>query len=188
MLEFMDAHAVRLARDVGGADLPAGGGTGVTETGFYGVLPVRTGPAMQMMASADGKTNGWGLFCPGVAGMARARIRHQLGIGVDDARRQRHRLRAGVQAQELVVRAAAPRGADGRAQGALEGAQAGYNAANSQAQSSYNAAAANAHLNKDGIIPRAVANYGLPDFIRFTIGTEEEMRAVVASLAAFMKA
>jgi histidinol-phosphate aminotransferase len=50
------------------------------------------------------------------------------------------------------------------------------------------AAAANAHLNKDGIIPRAVANYGLPDFIRFTIGTEEEMRAVVASLAAFMKA
>jgi histidinol-phosphate aminotransferase len=50
-----------------------------------------------------------------------------------------------------------------------------------------NAAAANAHLNKDGIIPRAVANYGLPDFIRFTIGTEEEMRAVVASLAAFMK-
>jgi histidinol-phosphate aminotransferase len=50
-----------------------------------------------------------------------------------------------------------------------------------------NAAAANAHLNKDGIIPRAVANYGLPDFIRFTIGTEEEMRAVVASLAAFLK-
>jgi len=52
--------------------LPAGGGTGVTETGFYGVVPVRTGPAMQMMASIDGKTNGWGLFCPGVAGMARA--------------------------------------------------------------------------------------------------------------------
>jgi histidinol-phosphate aminotransferase len=49
------------------------------------------------------------------------------------------------------------------------------------------AAAANAHLNRDGIIPRAVANYGLPDFIRFTIGTEEEMRAVVASLTAFMR-
>jgi peptidylprolyl isomerase len=54
--------------------LPAGGGTGVTETGFYGVVPVRTGPAMQMMASVDGKTNGWGLFCPGVAGMARSRM------------------------------------------------------------------------------------------------------------------
>ena len=52
---------------------------------------------------------------------------------------------------------------------------------------SKNAAAANAHLNRDGIIPRAVGNYGLADFIRFTIGTEEEMRAVVASLTAFMR-
>jgi histidinol-phosphate aminotransferase len=49
------------------------------------------------------------------------------------------------------------------------------------------AAAATAHLARDGIIPRPVANYGLPDWIRFTIGTEEEMRAVVASLSAFMK-
>jgi histidinol-phosphate aminotransferase len=49
------------------------------------------------------------------------------------------------------------------------------------------AAAANAHLARDGIIPRPVANYGLADWIRFTIGTEEEMRAVVASLSAFMK-
>ena len=49
------------------------------------------------------------------------------------------------------------------------------------------AAAANAHLARDGIIPRMVGSYGLPDFIRFTIGTEEEMRAVVASLSAFMK-
>ncbi len=51
-----------------------------------------------------------------------------------------------------------------------------------------NAANANTHLNDDGIIARAVANYGLPDHIRFTIGTEEEMRLVVASLAAFMTA
>ena len=36
-----------------------------------------------------------------------------------------------------------------RAQGALEGAQAGYNAATTQAQSSYNAAAANAQLAAD---------------------------------------
>jgi histidinol-phosphate aminotransferase len=50
------------------------------------------------------------------------------------------------------------------------------------------AAAATAHLARDGIIPRPVANYGLPDWIRFTIGTEEEMRAVVASLSAFMRA
>lgn len=49
------------------------------------------------------------------------------------------------------------------------------------------AADANAHLNRDGIIPRAVANYGLPDFLRITIGTESEMRAVVASLAAFLR-
>ncbi len=49
------------------------------------------------------------------------------------------------------------------------------------------AAAANAHLNARGIIPRAVANYGLPNHIRITIGTEPEMRAVVAALAEFMK-
>ncbi|HEX6978601.1 MAG TPA: histidinol-phosphate transaminase [Alphaproteobacteria bacterium] len=48
------------------------------------------------------------------------------------------------------------------------------------------AAAANAHLNARGIIPRAVANYGLPDHLRITIGTEDEMRAVVAALAEFM--
>jgi peptidylprolyl isomerase len=52
--------------------LPAGGGIGVTEVGFIGNIPVRTGPQMQMMVSIDGKTAGWGLFCPGVAGMARA--------------------------------------------------------------------------------------------------------------------
>jgi histidinol-phosphate aminotransferase len=49
------------------------------------------------------------------------------------------------------------------------------------------ATAANAHLNARGIIPRAVANYGLPNHIRFTIGTEAEMREVVAALAEFMK-
>ncbi|MBX3479536.1 MAG: peptidylprolyl isomerase [Caulobacter sp.] len=52
--------------------LPAGGDIGVTEVGFYGSMPVRTGPQMQMLASVDGKTGGWGLFCPGVAGMARS--------------------------------------------------------------------------------------------------------------------
>ncbi len=52
--------------------LPAGGDTGVTEVGFYGNLPVRTAPGLQMMASRDGKVTGWGLFCRGVAGAARA--------------------------------------------------------------------------------------------------------------------
>jgi histidinol-phosphate aminotransferase len=37
------------------------------------------------------------------------------------------------------------------------------------------------------IIPRAVANYGLPEFLRFTIGTDTEMKAVVAALAEFLK-
>lgn len=55
------------------------------------------------------------------------------------------------------------------------------------ANSGKSAAAANAHLNARGIIPRAVANYGLPNHIRFTIGTEAEMREVVAALAEFMK-
>lgn len=49
------------------------------------------------------------------------------------------------------------------------------------------AAAANSHLNSRGIIPRAVANYGLPNHLRITIGTESEMRAVVAALAEFLK-
>ena len=48
------------------------------------------------------------------------------------------------------------------------------------------AAAADAHLKADGIIPRPVANYGLPDYLRITIGLENEMRATVASLRKFL--
>lgn len=44
----------------------------VTDLGFIGVLPVRSSPEMQMMVTADGKAPAWGLFCPGVLGMARA--------------------------------------------------------------------------------------------------------------------
>ncbi len=47
-----------------------------TEVGFLGVLPVRTLPSMQMMLAADGKVTSWGLFCPGVMGMARASSPH----------------------------------------------------------------------------------------------------------------
>ena len=50
----------------------------------------------------------------------------------------------------------------------------------------HNADAANDHLNRHGIIPRKVANYGLPTCLRITIGTEEDMHAVVAALATFM--
>ncbi len=49
------------------------------------------------------------------------------------------------------------------------------------------AAAANAFLNARAIIPRGLDNYGLPDHLRITIGTEAEMRAVVAALAEFLK-
>lgn len=48
------------------------------------------------------------------------------------------------------------------------------------------AAAANRHLLADGIIAREVGNYGLPDALRFTVGTEEENTAVIASLKTFM--
>lgn len=51
----------------------------------------------------------------------------------------------------------------------------------------HTAAAANAFLNTRGIIPRLVANYGLPNHIRITIGTEAELRAVTAALADFLK-
>lgn len=43
-----------------------------TELGFIGLMPVRSSPEMQMMVTADGKAPAWGLFCPGVLGMARA--------------------------------------------------------------------------------------------------------------------
>jgi len=51
----------------GDFDMPS-----ATEVGFLGVLPVRSLPSMQMMLAADGKVTSWGLFCPGVMGMARA--------------------------------------------------------------------------------------------------------------------
>jgi len=49
------------------------------------------------------------------------------------------------------------------------------------------AAAAYAFLAARGIIARAIANYGLPDHLRITIGLEDEMRAVVGALAEFLK-
>jgi histidinol-phosphate aminotransferase len=48
------------------------------------------------------------------------------------------------------------------------------------------AAAANAWLMNDGLIPRMIAGYGLPEHLRITIGTETEVKAVQASLARFV--
>jgi histidinol-phosphate aminotransferase len=45
-----------------------------------------------------------------------------------------------------------------------------------------------AHLEKRGYIVRAVANYGLPDHLRITIGREEHNRAVIDILTEFLKA
>lgn len=44
----------------------------LTEVGFVGGFAVRGGPSLQMMAAADGKVQGWPLFCAGTLGMARA--------------------------------------------------------------------------------------------------------------------
>jgi histidinol-phosphate aminotransferase len=41
-------------------------------------------------------------------------------------------------------------------------------------------------LERRGYIVRAVGNYGLPDYLRITIGREEHMRAVIDILAEFM--
>ncbi|WP_374570065.1 peptidylprolyl isomerase [Phenylobacterium sp.] len=43
----------------------------VAELGFIGPVPVISQSSMLMPMTADGKVNAWGLFCPGVAGMAR---------------------------------------------------------------------------------------------------------------------
>ena len=40
--------------------------------GIYGVMPVRTQPDAQMFVTADNRVDAMGLFCPGVAGMARS--------------------------------------------------------------------------------------------------------------------
>jgi histidinol-phosphate aminotransferase len=48
------------------------------------------------------------------------------------------------------------------------------------------AAAANDWMMNDGLIPRMVAGYGLPEHLRITIGTEAEVKAVQASLARFV--
>ncbi len=48
--------------------------------------------------------------------------------------------------------------------------------------------AAFAFLQSRGILTRRMGAYGLPEHIRITIGLEEEMRAVVAAIADFLKA
>jgi histidinol-phosphate aminotransferase len=56
------------------------------------------------------------------------------------------------------------------------------------AEPARNADAAFGYLQARGIIPRKMGGYGLPDCLRITIGTEEEMRAVVAAIASFLQA
>jgi histidinol-phosphate aminotransferase len=51
----------------------------------------------------------------------------------------------------------------------------------------HSAASANQHMMDNGLIPREVANYGLPDCLRITIGLEEDNKAVVAALSDFLK-
>jgi histidinol-phosphate aminotransferase len=51
----------------------------------------------------------------------------------------------------------------------------------------HSAANANLYMMEHGYIPREVANYGLPDCLRITIGLEEDNRAVAKILADFMK-
>lgn len=60
----------RRGRDAGFARIEGGSPSGVV--GLVGTLPVVTQPDAQMMVTADFKTDAGGLFCPGVAGMARS--------------------------------------------------------------------------------------------------------------------
>lgn len=48
------------------------------------------------------------------------------------------------------------------------------------------AAAAMAHLEKHGLIPRAMGGYGLPHCLRITVGTEADNRRLVEVLGTFM--
>jgi histidinol-phosphate aminotransferase len=49
------------------------------------------------------------------------------------------------------------------------------------------AAEADAFLASKGLLVRGIGNYGLPDHIRITIGTEAQNRAVIEALAEFMR-
>jgi histidinol-phosphate aminotransferase len=49
------------------------------------------------------------------------------------------------------------------------------------------AAPADAFLRARGIIGRRLEPYGMPAWLRFTVGTEEENRALVAAVAAFVE-
>ncbi|WP_396593961.1 peptidylprolyl isomerase [Brevundimonas sp. R86498] len=60
----------RRGRDAGFARVEGGARTGIV--GLVGSLPVQTQPDAQMMVTADFRTTAGGLFCTGVAGMARA--------------------------------------------------------------------------------------------------------------------
>lgn len=46
------------------------------------------------------------------------------------------------------------------------------------------AAEVDAHLAARGVLVRGLANYGLPDFLRITVGTEHQNRALIDALAA----
>jgi histidinol-phosphate aminotransferase len=48
------------------------------------------------------------------------------------------------------------------------------------------AAAADAHLRRRGVIARAVGGYGLPQCLRITVGTAEEVQVVIDALTEFM--
>ncbi len=48
--------------------------------------------------------------------------------------------------------------------------------------------AAQEFLRTKGILPRGIAGYGMPDYLRFTIGLEDENRSVVAALEEFLSA
>jgi histidinol-phosphate aminotransferase len=49
------------------------------------------------------------------------------------------------------------------------------------------AAECNEYLLRDGVIVRPVANYGLPEYLRITVGSEEELKRLLASMAGYRK-
>ncbi|HEY9219351.1 MAG TPA: peptidylprolyl isomerase, partial [Phenylobacterium sp.] len=56
----------------GPADMVVIAEDAVSQTGFVGPVPVKSQSAMLMPVTVDGKVSAYGLYCPGVGGMARA--------------------------------------------------------------------------------------------------------------------
>ncbi len=132
---------------------------------------------------------GWGLFPPAIADVLN-RIRGPFNVStpaiaagiaaIEDQDWIKKSVAHNTQALALLTRELKALGLE------VVPSQGNFLLAKFNANGAHTAKAANAHLLSEGIIVREVANYGLPDYLRITVGTEEENALLLASLRHFV--